>query len=262
VERFNPRDYWEDRLKKNSGLHGTGFLGLGKQYNNWLYKIKRKTFVKIMNKLKLDLKKFNVIDIGSGTGFYIELWKMLGVRKITGSDITHISVENLQKKFPKNEFYQLDIGDSPLMLKEKYEIVSAFDVLYHIVDDNRFNMAIKNIYELLQQGGLFIFSDNFLHYKTMRAENQVCRSLLDIENILTKTGFTIIKRSPQYVLMNNPIDSENKFRKFLWSLIALPIRSNETLGFIFGAVLYPFEFVLTSILKESSSTEIMICKKE
>jgi len=187
---------------------------------------------------------------------------LLGLRKVVGTDITQIAVKNLKKKFPKDEFYQLDIGDNNVLLNEKFEIVSAFDVLYHIVDDVKFNIAIKNIYDLLKHDGLFIFSDIFLRSKTMRAENMVSRSLLDVENILKKTGFKIVKRSPQFVLMNNPIKSNSKLRRFFWKETMLYVKKSEVIGFIVGAILYPFEIILTNILKESPTTEIIICKKE
>jgi hypothetical protein len=39
------KDYWENRLEENFGLHGAGFIGFGRSYNNWLYKVRRKVFV-------------------------------------------------------------------------------------------------------------------------------------------------------------------------------------------------------------------------
>jgi hypothetical protein len=39
------KDYWENRLNQNFGLHGAGYIGLGGSYNSWLYKVRRKVFV-------------------------------------------------------------------------------------------------------------------------------------------------------------------------------------------------------------------------
>jgi len=106
---FDAKSYWENRLNKNFGLHGTGYLGFGKQFNNWLYRVKKKTFLKTIDKLNLDIRSMDIIDIGSGTGFYIELWEALYPRMIVGTDITEISVKNLKEKFSSGKFFRLDI---------------------------------------------------------------------------------------------------------------------------------------------------------
>ncbi len=261
MEEFDPKSHWEKILTENYGLHGTGYCILGKNYNNWLYKIKSKTFLRAVQ--SLDLQSFSmidVIDIGSGTGFFIDQWKRIRVRSITGVDITNVAVENLKKKFPDDRFFRLDIGDCIAIPKEQYDIVSSFDVLYHIVEDKRYNKAIENIYGLLRPGGYFIFSDNFLHGKTKRSLDQVDRSLAYTEQLLQKIGFQILRRLPEFVLMNYPIDSNN-LRGFLWLIMMSPVVKSELLGSLFGSFLYPIELLSTSLLKESPTTEIMVCKK-
>ena len=39
----------------------------------------------------------------------------------------------------------VDIGGSSFSIDEKFDIVSAFDVLFHIVDDQLYGNALKNI---------------------------------------------------------------------------------------------------------------------
>lgn len=256
---FNPREYWEATLRKNFNVRGVGHSGLGIQYNTWMYKVRKYVFTHQLRSLP-GLASAEVLDIGSGTGFYIERWNQLGVKSVTGSDITDVSVEELKKRFPESEFYQIDIGDA-LALSEEYDVVSAFDVLFHIVEDNRFEKAIQNIYSLLRPGGFFIFSDNFLHGAPERAVNQVSRSLEDITKTLEKTGFHIVKRVPMFVLMSSPIDSKNWLHKSLWRIVKYCIARSEVVGFVVGAVLFPVEVVLASLLEESPTTEMMICEK-
>ena len=49
-------DYWESRLEENFGLHGTGFIGLGREYNNLLYKVKRNVFIRKMKSMAIDCR--------------------------------------------------------------------------------------------------------------------------------------------------------------------------------------------------------------
>jgi predicted TPR repeat methyltransferase len=215
-----------------------------------------------MKSLGIDFSTTNILDIGSGTGFYIKRWKQLRVKSITGSDITLVAVEKLKSGFPHDEFFQMDIGDDSAGLHQyRYDIISAFDVLFHIMDDHQFEKALQNISILLKPGGLFLFSDNFLHKKPEKAFDQVNRSLKSIIQVLDETGFYIVKRVPMFVLMANPIDSDNQLLKLFWRIIKSSIARKEAIGFVWGVTLYPLELILTSLLKESPTTEMMICKK-
>lgn len=92
-----------------------------------------------------------MLDVGCGTGFFIERWRKLGAKNIVGVDITSVAIKNLREKYSDVEFYQMDIGDSiQSVLKGNFCAVSAFDVLYHIVDDKKYVKAINNIYSLLK----------------------------------------------------------------------------------------------------------------
>ena len=79
---FNPQEYWEKRLEKSFDLHGVGDIGLGINYNNCLYKIRKFAFHQLMKSLKINFSEVKVMDIGSGTGFYIERWKELKVKLV------------------------------------------------------------------------------------------------------------------------------------------------------------------------------------
>jgi hypothetical protein len=156
----------------------------------------------------------------------------------------------------------LDIGsDGQGRWQGEFDAVSSFDVLYHIVDDERYFTAIENIYSFLRPGGLFIWSDNFVHGSTARADRQVSRSLEEIEDVLARTGFQIVERRPLFYLMNAPVDSHNPIRSVLWRLISAAVSRSELAGLLIGAYLYVPERILTSIVRESPTTELMICRK-
>ena len=39
---FDAKDSWEKRLNHEFGLHKVGFLGIGKNFNHWMYKVRKK----------------------------------------------------------------------------------------------------------------------------------------------------------------------------------------------------------------------------
>ena len=264
MENFNVKEYWEAHLAKNWNLEGVGYAGYGMPFNKWLYKVRKFVFNRHMRSLNLRIGELKVLDVGSGTGFYLKLWEALGAKSITGSDISSVAVGNLKKKFPEISILELDISKRSSISgfgKKKYNVVTAFDVLFHIVDDHAFGEAIKNISKLLASGGYFIFSDNFLHRKRIINVHQICRTFEEFKRHLNASDFSIVKRAPMFVLMNMPIDTIGELPSIIWRVVMLPVRWLKIFGHLYGVVLYPLEIFLVRGFKESPTTEIMICRK-
>ena len=262
---FNPDDFWQSRLTKVEGLEGVGYAKLGKPFNIWGYKVRKQAFYNIINPLNYNFKDADVLDIGSGTGFYIAIWNALKAKKVLGLDITEVAVENLKTKFPEHEFIQLDIGDEIGKLKSTLgnkDFISAMDVLFHIVDDQRFERAVHNIASLLKPGGYFIYSDNFLNGETIRTTHQVSRSKKYLLDLFEKEGLELVAHKPFMVLSNYPIDSKNKLLHAYWFLLENTTALIKPLGHLFGAMLYPIEKILLKQMKDSPSSEIVLLRKK
>lgn len=264
MENFNAKDYWEERLGKNYGLDGVGYIGHGVKYNEWMYRIRKKIFRKYVTNNIKDIDNKAVLDIGSGTGFYINLWKKAGVKDLTGMDLTSVAVQNLEKNFPGIRFYEGDVSDniSHLFGGKKFDVISAFDVLFHVVDEDKFRKAIANISGLIKKDGLFILSDNFVHDKPSGGVHHVNRTLRDFTEVLEANDLEIIMRKPSFYFFNAPVDTDSKFLKRMWNTQSRIIYRGEKYANILGALLYPIELLILNLIKEGPSTEIMICRKK
>jgi SAM-dependent methyltransferase len=262
---FDPRGYWEERLRSSWSLAGVGYRRLGRRYNAWMYRIRRQVFLRLVASLPVEWSRARVLDIGAGTGFYVQLWRQLGVPRVTGVDLTAKAVEELRRRFPGDEFLQLDIGappPRPSSLVPPFDVVTAMDVLFHIVDDEAWARAFRNIGELVRPGGWFLWSDNFVRHGLTRARHQVNRPLGESERLVREAGFAVHGRVPMFVLMNYPADMRSRLGRLLWTVfVAAPASLAEPLGWAVGAGLYPLEAWLTAVLRESPTTEIMICRK-
>ena len=260
---FDAKTYWETRLREHPGLCGVGNTWLGRSYIEWLYKVRRAVFLRLLSSLKVNLRAAQVFDVGSGTGFYLELWKQLGVSGVTGCDITEIAVARLRSALPWARILQLDIGDSlPTSELGGYDIVSAFDVLFHIVEQERYERAIRNVWALLRPGGMLLFSDLLPRNGVRRDEHVAFRPLKDVMALLAKTGFEVVCHAPMLVVMEEPLDSTNQSHRFLWKMMTYPVRHSEFAGFVIGGMLYPLELILTKVFTESTTTEIVVCRKQ
>ena len=263
MQSFDEKTYWENRLSKNFDISTSGYRPLGLDYNRWLYRLKANKVKKVVTKYGTEIENANILDIGSGTGFYIEFWSNLGAKKVTGLDITNISVHNLQKKFPEYNFHRLNIADPSIENKidKKFSIIGAFDVLYHIVDDNQFYNAISNIKRLSDENCLLFITDTFRHQSVKRSNYLVSRTLKTYLKILEKNDFTVVERIPVFFLMNPPDEISNRCLKwlfdFIWRYLFQLIQRH---GNVTGRILYFIDTVLTYLFRESPTVELMVCK--
>lgn len=262
---FNPDSYWDDRLDKIKGLEGVGFKKLGPSFNKWAYKIRRNVFLKQVKALNTDIKNANVLDIGSGTGFYIQIWKELGAKKITGVDITPTAVAHLKNTFSGAHFFLSDIGDAAFNKDQaygRYDLVSSMDVLFHIVDDQRFEQSVLNISSIISPGGYFIYSDFYLHGETIRGESQVSRSKRYLMEVFEKNGFELVTFKPFMYYTNKPVDTKNPLIKTFWFLLENGLYVLPFMGHVMGPLMYPFELLAVNNRKESPTTEFTIFRKK
>jgi SAM-dependent methyltransferase len=257
------RGYWESLHTARPGLDGIGYVALGQPFNRWMYRVRRAVFLSTVSPYVSGRGGLEVLDVGSGTGFYIDLWRELGLRQVTGSDLTDAAVRRLNARYPHLKIVRLDIGGEPAQLPpRRFDVVSAFDVLFHIIDDERYRQAFRNLAALIRPGGLLVFSENFLRGDRRRVEPvQVSRSLAEIESLVGEHGFQALLRRRMFFLMNFPADSANLLHVGSWRLLELALASWNSLGAVIGPVLYPLERRLVGRPKDGPSTELMICRK-
>jgi hypothetical protein len=134
-------------------------------------------------------------------------------------------------------------------------------VLFHIVDDDGYAAALRNLGRLVRPGGHVILSENFLHGVEQRGEHQVSRTLDETERLLVAADLIPRSRVPMFVLMNTPVDEPSGLRRKAWDVIAAGAQRSSRSSAVLGAGLYPLELALVSTLREGPSTEVMVCRR-
>jgi SAM-dependent methyltransferase len=260
-----------------------GYLRLGRRYNAWMYRVRGEVFDRVISEIggrqesgrrsgsasllpaPSSIAWWNgrdVLDVGSGTGFYVDRWLQAGAR-VTGLDLTDVAVDELARSFPGARFVRADIGATGGVSLESasFDAASAMDVLFHIVDDAAYARAFVNLASVLKPGGWLLWSDNFLRHATERVTHQASRSLDESVRCVEAAGFEIVDRVPMFVLMNYPADTTSRLARWAWTAMVAPATLAEPIGGMVGAVLYPLERALVRRMRESPSTELMLCRK-
>lgn len=142
----------EDQNVYDNKIFFEGYKKIRKQKNNY-NSLQEQPAIK---SLLPDLKGKKVLDLGCGYGENCSYFIEIGAKNVIGVDIskkmlevaqkenTHINIEYLEKNMD-------DIGE----IQEKFDIVYSSLALHYIKD---FKKLLININNLLNEGGLFIYS--------------------------------------------------------------------------------------------------------
>ncbi|HWL95197.1 MAG TPA: class I SAM-dependent methyltransferase [Phycisphaerae bacterium] len=250
------RDQWLERHRTLGDYERVGYAGLGEEYNKWIYRLRRRHFLRLAGRHKID-SRCRILDVGSGTGFYVGLYRDLNVRSIHGADISPEAVKSLSRRFPDATFAACDIGaglPSPVAEAAPFDVVSAMDVLYHITDDNQWKRAVRNCGEAVAPGGLLLISDNFPTRPVPVTATQSFHTFSEHASILKEQGFRLVEMSPVFLLSNGQVGSGIGYAGFaLWwwlfkRVLGGTLRSarsvGEPLGAVSGAVLTTIDAML------------------
>jgi len=271
---YLPEEYWRNRFEEEFSLRTVGNLSLGFWYNRWLYKARIRALKNLLKEEKLDVKGKSVLEIGVGSGYYIDFWKSEGISSLAGLDITEKSVSTLKTKYPEYHFQQTDIAGN-IDLDRKMDLITCMDVLYHLVDDNAFDRAISNIKDLSDKNAYIIISDFFLTNPTKPAFHEYHRTLGRYEETLSRNDFRLIRLEPIFYLAHPLLDysAVNTFVlrfliRVLWKMVfalfhlgrsfhSLDKISQETVGFL----LYSLDGQILRFKKDSPNMKLLLAKK-
>jgi hypothetical protein len=145
-----------------------------------------------------------------------------------------------------------------------HTLVTAVDMLYHIVDDRDFPVALGNLAATCRRGGYLAIHDFFMQHQEMDFGYIKARTLKTYEAELDRAGFEIVSREPTFFLMVQSYDhktlEDKKAMNRWWSRTIQPIIVRAPA--IAGRAAYYADKFFGSFLKEGPSFEMMICRRK
>lgn len=224
---YDPRAFWDRRLSEQFDLRGTGETGLSLPYNRACYELRRHVLDRALRDAGIDPSGRSVLDVGCGTGFFTAYYLAQGAR-VTGLDIAPTSVERLRARHPESTFMLSDVSEAALA--ERYDVVNAFDVLYHITDDARWERAVRHLALAVAPAGALLLTDTFADLPRL-AEHNVARPLTRYREVLAGQGLEIQGLYPTHVLLNRELGMFRPLNRLPALLYAL---DRALLGMGFG----------------------------
>lgn len=103
-----------------------------------------------------DLKDKVVLDLGCGFGEHCKRFVESGAKKVVGIDISEKMLEIAKEENSDSKITYINMPmENISQLNEKFDIVVS-SLAFHYVED--FSGVVKNIYDLLNEKGIFLFS--------------------------------------------------------------------------------------------------------
>jgi SAM-dependent methyltransferase len=200
---FDAADYWNRRLTTDFSLRGVGHVQFPRYYNRWLYARKQVVLQNALAKIPGGVAEKTVLDIGCGTGFFVERYAAAGAR-VSAMDISLKSIEELSLRHPQVRFRHGDIsGADGAAFEGTFDIINMWDVMYHIVSEEGFQNACRNIAAMSHSGTRFLVTDMLASDRRLEpAPHVVFRTISEYEDTLAPHGFTLVETVPLYRFLN------------------------------------------------------------
>ena len=214
---YRPKEFWDQRLRDQFDLRGTGETGLSVAYNEACYNLRREVLDRALREAGADPAGQRVLDVGCGTGFFTHYYLERG-GIVTGIDIAPTSIERLKARHPQATFILGDVSETPVA--GAFAIVNAFDVLYHITDDARWESAVRHLARAVAPGGVLLLTDLFTEFKRLESHN-VARTLDRYERVFNEEGLRVAGLYETHVLLNRELRAFRFLNRLPWLLLAI-----------------------------------------
>lgn len=201
AETYDAKQYWQERLTTNFNLKGVGHVSYTEEYNRWLYRKKQLCLEAALEGVSLGGKE--VLDIGCGTGFFVK-WYLGHGANVFGVDITDMSIHTLAMRYPQCAFATADIGSEQFVPPREFDVINAWDVIYHIVDNEAFEMCLKNIQRSSKPRSLLLLTDQLAGAADVSPAPHVqFRCLSTYQRYLPDLGFNLLALRPLYFYLSD-----------------------------------------------------------
>jgi SAM-dependent methyltransferase len=271
VSRYEPRTYWEHLLAEQYNLSGVAYPELPESFNARFYRASEAAVRRALRRAGFAAGEppGRVLDVGAGTGAWIDFWSRLGAHEIVGVDLTETAVARLSTRYPARRFVRADVS-AELPVDPPFDAVSAMSVLLHIPDERAFERAVRNVASVLRPGGVAVVMDPVVVHcwwgaPFTAASNSRVRGLDEWRRVFDEAELDLVALEPVTWLLANPVDTRHRatFRLLsaYWGAASRLVSGHERTGAAFAAAAAALDAALVRLGKAGPSTKCLVGRR-
>ena len=140
--KLDDTQYWLKRhVSKGSTLASVGQKSYSDKANYYMYLPVRERYAALLDQLAFPPGRVRVLDAGGGQGIFLDMFLERGY-DVTLADISPTAIESIKARYGAAVTARAcDLSDIPV--DQPYDIVHCFDVLYHILDDEKWAKILE-----------------------------------------------------------------------------------------------------------------------
>jgi SAM-dependent methyltransferase len=266
-EAYRPPEYWAGLHDAAEDLGIVGYPTLPLVFNRHVYANAARGVLRGLDATGASVRGRDVLDVGSGTGFWVDLWRREGAASVSGSDLVLAAVERLRERFPDYEFAPADIGEQAPFPGKRFDVVSIMSVLHHIVDEQRFERALANLASQLAPGGHLVVLDPLVvrgRWMPPDAESahNVVRTLAQWERASASAGLRVAAVVPTASYLSDPVDAGSRpafaAHRLWWRALTAALRGRDRLAAVVVPPLAAADRVVAARLHAGPSAKLIV----
>ena len=214
---YDPDSYWE-RLHHRGELSTVGQSGMSPELNAWLTGRSRRTSdgsCAGMPSIARSRKRCSRWVPGSATG------SASGAR--WGSPVSTAATScrrpssrraKRRSRWAEGDYVVANLATPGALPGRTYGLVSCFNVLLHLVDDDAFSVALENVAGLVADGGYLVLAEPILYDSSFErprdpSRTSRARPVAAYRDGLVAAGLELVALEPATVLANNPMEAQS-----------------------------------------------------
>jgi SAM-dependent methyltransferase len=267
-DNFDAAEYWRKRVKSGSDVGTVGHRSMGLAYNTKIYERRVEVLDAMLVKhITKPIEELRILDIGCGSGFYTDYWAERGVSAYVGLDVSEANISHLSGKFQNFCFVNADITkgmSDNLANQAPFDVVTVFDVLYHIVNDERFAMAVRHIGQLTADSGVVFVMDQLHRGRYQLSKHVVYRDRDEYVDLFDSSRLDLADTELLFHYLIPPISGYRPIditAAALFKLTGLVLRTSDQLASLVASRLQRLDKKLRSSNVKVSNSEMLAFRK-
>lgn len=267
---YQPRRYWGG-LHRADDLTVVGHPTLPLVFNRHLYRNVTLATLRGLARSGVQVRGRRVLDIGSGTGFWIDLWREQGARVTAGSDLVPEAVERLRERFRGSDFAVADITETTPFPGIEFDVVTVASVLHHIVDHDRFRAALVHLAAQVERGGHLVVIDPLVVRgrwlpRSDEGAHNVTRTRAQWDAAAGAAGLRLVSVTPvASFLISDPVDAGSRAafaaQRFWWRALTFSLRHRDGLASIVVPPLAALDRAVVRRSRCGTSSKLLVLER-